>query len=148
MAAVPPERGGMASGAMNTFRQLGQALGIAVLGVVLQQGLARALDSAEGAALGGSAATALGSGQAREVVAQAPAGQLDSVVHLVRQAFAEALNDVMLASGITGLAGAAVVVLLLRTAAPAPARPAASPAPAAGGSGVNGDAAPLQPAGK
>ncbi|MEU6862307.1 MFS transporter [Streptomyces sp. NPDC046876] len=150
MAAVPPERGGMASGAMNTFRQLGQALGIAVFGVVLQQGLTRALDSAGGAdALGDSAATALGSGQAHEVIAQAPAGQLDSVVHLVRQTFAEALDDVMLASGITGLAGAVLVALLIRTAAPAPARPAGSPAPAAEGSGVNGDAAaPLQTAGR
>ncbi|MER7770513.1 DHA2 family efflux MFS transporter permease subunit [Kitasatospora sp. NPDC096140] len=33
-AAVPPQRAGMGSGAMATFRQLGQALGVAVLGVV------------------------------------------------------------------------------------------------------------------
>jgi predicted MFS family arabinose efflux permease len=36
MAAVPHERGGMASGALNTFRQLGMALGIAVLGTVVR----------------------------------------------------------------------------------------------------------------
>ncbi|MBB5868212.1 EmrB/QacA subfamily drug resistance transporter [Allocatelliglobosispora scoriae] len=34
MSSVPIERGGMASGAVNTFRQLGYALGIAVLGTV------------------------------------------------------------------------------------------------------------------
>jgi EmrB/QacA subfamily drug resistance transporter len=34
LASVPPERGGMASGAMATFRQFGQALGVAVLGLV------------------------------------------------------------------------------------------------------------------
>lgn len=33
-ASVPPQRAGMGSGAMATFRQLGQALGVAVLGVV------------------------------------------------------------------------------------------------------------------
>jgi EmrB/QacA subfamily drug resistance transporter len=36
MASVPKERGGMAAGAMTTFRQLGQTLGVAVLGVVYQ----------------------------------------------------------------------------------------------------------------
>ncbi|MGN5382165.1 hypothetical protein ACQ4WX_48665 [Streptomyces lasalocidi] len=36
-AALPPERGGMAAGAMTTFRQLGQTLGVAVFGVLFQQ---------------------------------------------------------------------------------------------------------------
>jgi EmrB/QacA subfamily drug resistance transporter len=40
MAAVPGERAGMAAGAVNTFRQLGYAIGIAVLGAVFRQGLA------------------------------------------------------------------------------------------------------------
>jgi EmrB/QacA subfamily drug resistance transporter len=34
LAAAPPERGGMASGAVNTFRQLGFALGVALLGTI------------------------------------------------------------------------------------------------------------------
>lgn len=36
LAAVPRERSGMASGALNTFRQLGFALGVAVFGAVFQ----------------------------------------------------------------------------------------------------------------
>ncbi|WP_051393291.1 MFS transporter [Glycomyces arizonensis] len=40
MSAVPPERGGMASGALNTARQIGMALGIAALGTVFTDGLA------------------------------------------------------------------------------------------------------------
>ncbi|TCO65410.1 DHA2 family efflux MFS transporter permease subunit [Actinocrispum wychmicini] len=38
MATVPPHRAGMASGALNTFRQLGFALGVAVLGTVVRGG--------------------------------------------------------------------------------------------------------------
>ncbi|MFH8381729.1 MFS transporter [Kitasatospora sp. NPDC018058] len=37
-AALPPERAGMAAGAMTTFRQLGQTLGVAAFGVLFQQG--------------------------------------------------------------------------------------------------------------
>jgi MFS family permease len=36
LASVPPQRAGMASGALNTARQLGYALGIAVLGTIFQ----------------------------------------------------------------------------------------------------------------
>ncbi|GIJ44293.1 MFS transporter [Virgisporangium aliadipatigenens] len=39
MASVPAERGGMAAGALNTFRQLGYALGVAVLGLVFRDGV-------------------------------------------------------------------------------------------------------------
>ncbi|MET0132758.1 MAG: MFS transporter [Kibdelosporangium sp.] len=38
MQAVPQQRAGMASGALNTFRQLGFALGVAVLGTVVRGG--------------------------------------------------------------------------------------------------------------
>ncbi|MGW2615059.1 MFS transporter [Streptomyces sp. NPDC001500] len=37
-AALPPERGGMAAGAMTTFRQLGQTLGVAAFGALFQHG--------------------------------------------------------------------------------------------------------------
>jgi Na+/melibiose symporter-like transporter len=38
MAAVPPQQGGIAAGAVNTARQLGLALGVAVLGTVFRAG--------------------------------------------------------------------------------------------------------------
>jgi NADPH:quinone reductase-like Zn-dependent oxidoreductase len=60
-AALPPERGGMAAGAMTTFRQLGQTLGVAVFGVLFQQsgtalpeGLNRVLTAAAAAGIIGS----------------------------------------------------------------------------------------------
>ncbi|MEN2420624.1 MFS transporter [Streptomyces rimosus] len=39
LGTAPPQRAGMASGAVNTFRQLGYALGIAILGTVFTQGV-------------------------------------------------------------------------------------------------------------
>ncbi|MFE9118703.1 MFS transporter [Streptomyces sp. NPDC007172] len=60
-AALPPERSGMAAGAMTTFRQLGQTLGVAAFGVLFQQsgaalpeGLNRVLTAAAAAGIIGS----------------------------------------------------------------------------------------------
>ncbi|CAM5323442.1 MFS transporter OS=Streptomyces rimosus subsp. rimosus (strain ATCC / DSM 40260 / JCM 4667 /NRRL 2234) OX=1265868 GN=SRIM_021665 PE=4 SV=1 [Streptomyces rimosus subsp. rimosus] len=39
LGTAPPQRAGMVSGAVNTFRQLGFALGIAILGTVFTQGM-------------------------------------------------------------------------------------------------------------
>ena len=44
LVAVPSHRGGMASGALNTARQLGYALGIATLGLVCESGVLDGLD--------------------------------------------------------------------------------------------------------
>jgi hypothetical protein len=62
MAAVPRPRVGMAAGAVNTFRQFGYAVGVAVLGAVFHGGL----EHTEGRRLTGR----LSSGQAGTVIAQ------------------------------------------------------------------------------
>src|SRR6202012_5564737 len=59
MGAVPWQRAGMAGGALNAFRQLGYAFGIAVLGEVFRSGLTRTA--------GPSLSAALSSGQAQAV---------------------------------------------------------------------------------
>ncbi|MFC5005112.1 MFS transporter [Dactylosporangium cerinum] len=50
LASAPPERSGMASGAVNTFRQLGFALGVAVFGAVFSHRLAAHRDPRAGVA--------------------------------------------------------------------------------------------------
>ena len=63
LAAVPPERSGMAAGALNTFRQVGFALGIAVFGAVYGTG------HAPGTAGAGAAASAVNHVMAAAAVA-------------------------------------------------------------------------------
>ncbi|MEU7430294.1 MFS transporter [Streptomyces sioyaensis] len=74
-AALPPERGGMAAGAMTTFRQLGQTLWVAAFGVLFQHGGA-----------------ALPEGLNRVLIAAAVAGIVGSVLAYVFVPKPEAKN--------------------------------------------------------
>jgi EmrB/QacA subfamily drug resistance transporter len=111
MGAVPPERGGMAAGAVNTARQLGYAFGIAVLGTVFAS---RAADSLRGSSLimGGMAepdARLLAGGQAGRILAKSPG--LDHAFHT---AFADGLDAVFVVSGIAGVVAGIAVLFLVR----------------------------------
>ncbi|MEV6397981.1 MFS transporter [Streptomyces sp. NPDC051907] len=107
LASVPPRNAGMAGGAVNTFRQLGYALGVAGFGAVAASQMARSLSGSgvEGAAeaahtLAGGGAGALRAGGA--VTEEA-----------LRSAFASGLNTAAAAAGVAGLlAGAAALVWL------------------------------------
>ncbi|WP_411101815.1 MFS transporter [Streptomyces sp. cmx-4-9] len=106
MAAVAPDRAGMAGGALNTARQLGMALGIAVLGAVFQSGLADGLD---GSGRPPGTAGALASGRAGELLAASPDAR-----GWVEAAFASGLREVFVVAGVMGLLGALVLVVLIR----------------------------------
>jgi EmrB/QacA subfamily drug resistance transporter len=101
MAAVPWQRAGMAGGALSAFRQLGYALGIAVLGVVFRSGLS----SASGQGLAGP----LTGGQAQAVLARNP--ELSPVVH---HAFATGLDQAFLVAACLGVIAAIAVFTLAR----------------------------------
>jgi EmrB/QacA subfamily drug resistance transporter len=111
MAAVPAPRAGMAAGAVNTFRQLGYAIGIAVLGAVFHRGLAHTA--------GPDLADPLSSGHAGVVIAQG-----GDMAHLVHQAYATALDATYtVAAGIGLAAGIAVLVAMRpRRTTPTPDR--------------------------
>jgi EmrB/QacA subfamily drug resistance transporter len=111
MAAVAPERTGMAAGAVNTARQLGFALGIALFGSVFTSSIA---DHLSADAPGPQVAHTVASGGARDVVASAPAAahaELDAAIHT---AVGSALGTTFLAAGLVGVLGAAVVLVLMR----------------------------------
>ncbi|GHF23995.1 MFS transporter [Streptomyces morookaense] len=119
MAAVPPQRAGMASGAVNTARQLGNALGIAVLGVVFHAGLSGSLRHHGG----GVSADALAGGQAAPLIARTAPAQRGAVQEMVHVAFADGLRDVFWVSGALGVLGGLVALALVRR----PAAPGGAP---------------------
>ncbi len=125
VGTLPPHRMGMAGGVVNTFRQLGFTLGIAVFGAIFvghaQTAFTGTLPDAHGAAL------ALSAGQAHSLDAAVPAEQL-------HHAFASGLDLVFVWAAVAAALGGLVVLLLVRnrpqhgdTAPPAPrvAEPAA-----------------------
>lgn len=59
-AALPSERGGMAAGAMTTFRQLGQTLGVALFGVLFQHSGASLADGLNRVLIAAAAAGIVG----------------------------------------------------------------------------------------
>jgi EmrB/QacA subfamily drug resistance transporter len=118
MAAVPGPRAGMAGGALNAFRQLGYAFGIAVLGEVFRSGLTHAAGPDLSATLSG--------GQAQGVLARTPA--LAPVVH---RAFADGLDLVYVVAAGIGLV-AAIAVFILARPRPAPAESATTEAVTSG----------------
>jgi len=113
MAAVPPERAGMAGGALSAFRQLGYAFGIAVLGEVFRAGLTRSA--------GASLAATLSGGQAQAVLARTPA--LSPAVH---RAFAVGLDLAYLVAACLGAVAAVAVFVLVRPRRQAPGADAAA----------------------
>lgn len=130
LAAVPPAKGGMAAGAVNTARQLGYALGIATLGVVCQGRIADALAGSDRfghfAAAGARMVTG---GQAQRLLSGVPPARRPAAVGAVHAAFAAGLNEVLVVAGATGLAGAVIAGMALRRSY----QPQAAPRPAAEG---------------
>ena len=127
LASVPAHRAGMAGGAMNTFRQLGYALGVALFGTVAASRMAHRL-TGHGPDPHRSARTLAGGG-AQHLVAQAPVGARAATEHALRGAFASGLDTAALWAGAVGLVAGALVLLVARPAegdAPAGGPPAAA----------------------
>nr|AVR52589.1 multidrug MFS transporter [Streptomyces sp. FXJ1.235] len=129
LASVPPERGGMAGGAVNTFRQLGFALGIAVFGVIFQDRIESVLKDKGGLPDAHDTAVALSGGQAQSIISGAPAGERAGVEHLVREAFASGLNVMLWVAAALGAVAAVLAFVMVRL----PMGGAPQGAPQAGG---------------
>jgi EmrB/QacA subfamily drug resistance transporter len=132
MAAVPAARGGMAAGAVNTARQLGYAFGIAVLGYVFSARMTHVITGRGGRP---ALAQAISGGQARAVLASAPAVRRGPLHELIRVATASGLDACFVVAAVLGLAGCLIAVLAIRKPTPAPATttpPATNPTGVAG----------------
>ncbi len=112
LAAAPRERAGMAGGAMNTFRQLGYALGIAALGTVFVTRATADLGLFRSPA---AAASALSSGRSPALVAGMPAAARAGAEDAIRSAFAHGLGQVFLLSGLGALLAGALTLALVRS---------------------------------
>ena len=120
LRVVDPSRTGMAAGISNTCRVAGLAVGVAVLGAILQS---RVGSSLRGAGFHGSALSeAVSSSGVRAAHGQA------ALAHAVPTAFVSGLDTIVLiGAAVLVIAALAAVFLVRRAEAPA-AAPAAGPA--------------------
>jgi EmrB/QacA subfamily drug resistance transporter len=147
ISVVPPERSGMASGANNTFRQVGIATGIAALGTVFQTQIEHSTLGALGATPAGQAVVAHGGsalqgalvgGGVREALPSIPsAASREALLQAYRVGFSATLNHLMIIGGIIAFVGAVAALVLVRQrdfvpsytpSAPTGDTPAAAPA--------------------
>ena len=119
VGVVAPRLAGMASGINSTFRQVGIATGIALLGTLFASRLDDAIRT--GAAGGplasrsASLATAVQSGQVAQALAKLPKSQVPIAQHLAAAGFTTALDRILLIAGIMTLVAAVASFLLIRT---------------------------------
>jgi DHA2 family integral membrane protein (MFS transporter) len=122
MQALPREKAGSASALSNTFRQVGGALGIAVLGSVLSTAYRTGIDDKLGALPPALRHTAGESIEATLGIADRLGPQGASLVTPAHDAFLHAMHITALWGAGVALIGAVVVALFLPGKPPAPER--------------------------
>jgi len=131
VGVVPPQEAGMASGINSTFRQVGIATGIALLGTLFSnkvstEVMAKAAATPGLSGRGGQLAGAVKSGQIGRVIRHlpGPARHVGEVV--TRSAFTTGLNEILLVAAIIALASGVVSLLAIRSKDFAQQQPAAA----------------------
>jgi EmrB/QacA subfamily drug resistance transporter len=120
VGVVPPQRAGMASGINSTFRQVGIATGIALLGSLFSSEVADQVRAQVAAVPGLSAqgpriASAVQSGEIGTVIARLPGPARQAVGTITRGAFTAGLNRILLVAAIIALAAGAVALATIRS---------------------------------
>ena len=119
VGVVPPQRAGMASGINSTFRQVGIATGIALLGALFSNEVASEVRTRVSAVPGLShngqqIATAVQSGQIGAVIDRLPGPARKDVALITRAAFTTGLNRILLVAAIIALASGVVALAAIR----------------------------------
>ncbi|HET6500856.1 MAG TPA: MFS transporter [Amycolatopsis sp.] len=119
VGVVEPRHSGMASGINSTFRQVGIATGIALLGALFTNRLTSATAALTAhtpfAPQSGEISTALGNGGAGPLFATTPPQQRGLLAEVVRGSFTIALNEILLIAGITSIAAGILAFALIRS---------------------------------
>ena len=119
VGVVPPQRAGMASGINSTFRQVGIATGIALLGTLFSNNvknevLARVAAVPGLSRSGPQIASAVQSGQIGNVIARLPEHARLAVGMITRAAFTAGLNRILLVAAVIALVSGAVSLAAIR----------------------------------
>ena len=120
VGVVPPQRAGMASGINSTFRQVGIATGIALLGTlfsnqVRDQVLALVAAVPGLSSRGPQIAAAVQSGQIGQLIGKLPASARPAVGCITRTAFTTGLNRILLVAAIIALVSGVVSLAAIRS---------------------------------
>jgi EmrB/QacA subfamily drug resistance transporter len=119
VGVVQPRRAGMASGINSTFRQVGIATGIALLGALFANRLASAVGTLTArtpfAAHSATIAAAVRSGDIHRVFTTTPPAQRGLLAGIVTGSFTTALNEILLVAAIISFASGVLAFVLIRT---------------------------------
>jgi len=119
VGVVKPERAGMASGINSTFRQVGIATGIALLGTlfsnkVTDEVLARVANVPGLSGQGRQIATAVQSGNIKQTIGRLPAHAREAVGLITKAAFTTGLDRIILIAAIIAVAAGVLSLVLIR----------------------------------
>jgi hypothetical protein len=120
VGVVKPDRSGMASGINSTFRQVGIATGIALLGTLFSNKVTAEIVARVPAVPGLSGkgrqiAAAVQSGTIRQTIGQLPAHAREAVGMITKAAFTAGLDHIMLIAAIIAVASGVLSLALIRS---------------------------------
>ena len=131
VGVVPPQRAGMASGINSTFRQVGIATGIALLGSLFASKVTDEVAARTAAVPGLSGhgaqiSAAVKSGQVQQVITRLPGPARQAAAGVTKAAFTSGLNEILLVAAIIALVSGVVSLVAIRTRDFAQNRPEAA----------------------
>ncbi len=120
VGVVVPQKAGVASGVNTTFRQVGIAVGIAAYGSIftsaLQSHLTSGLASIPGlAGKASEVAAGIKQGTVGTLIGSTHGAAQGELIGVIHSAFASAMNDLVIVSGILGVVGSICAVSLIRS---------------------------------
>jgi len=120
VGVVPPQQAGMASGINSTFRQVGIATGIALLGTLFaskisSEVLARTAGVPGLAGKGPQIAHGLQSGEVAQVLRSLPASLRGTAAGISKASFTSGLDHILLVAAVLALASGVLAFGLIRT---------------------------------